>query len=104
LIPEKEVALVVKKLNNNAAWSVVWNEKVYDDLAGFDKITAGKIIERVEAYLAQDPANLGKPLTGHLEGIFRYRYGDYRILYILDYEVRTMTILGVGHRPDVYRN
>jgi mRNA interferase RelE/StbE len=91
-------------LASNPAWSVVWNEKVYDDLAELDKITVGKIIERVETYLVQDPANLGKPLTGHLAGIFRYRYGDYRILYILDYGARTITILGVGHRRDVYRS
>jgi len=89
-------------LASDAAWSVLWNEKVYDDLAALDRITARKIIERVETYLAQDPPNIGKALTGHLAGIFRYRYGDYRILYVMDYGARTITILGVGHRRDVY--
>jgi mRNA interferase RelE/StbE len=91
-------------LASDAAWSVVWNEKVYDDLAELDKMTAGKIIERVETYLAQDPPNLGKALTGHLAGIFRYRYGDYRVLYVMDFEARTITILGVRHRREVYGN
>jgi len=91
-------------LGSDTPWKVVWNEKVYGDLSTVDKTTAVKIIERVESYLAQDPVNLGKQLSGRLAGIFRYRYGDYRILYILDYTAQTITILGVGHRREVYQN
>jgi mRNA interferase RelE/StbE len=91
-------------LSSDTPWKVVWNDKVYDDLAALDKMTAGKIIERVETYLVQNPVNIGKPLSGRLAGIFRYRYGDYRILYVMDFEARTVTILGVGHRREVYQN
>jgi mRNA interferase RelE/StbE len=90
-------------LGSDAPWQVVWNNRVYDDLAALDKTTAGKIIARVETYLAQDPVNLGKHLTGPLAGIFRYRYGAYRILYVMDFGAHTVTILAVRHRRAVYR-
>ncbi len=91
-------------MGSDTPWKVVWNEKVHNDLSAVDKSTAAKIIDRVEGYLTQDPVNLGKPLSGHLAGIFRYRYGDYRILYVLDYAAQTITVLGVGHRRKVYQN
>jgi mRNA interferase RelE/StbE len=36
-------------------------------------------------------------------GCFRYRVGDYRIIYLLDRSARELTVLRVGHRRDVYR-
>ena len=91
-------------MDSDVLWQVVWNPEVYDDLSALNKTTAGKIIGRVESYLVQDPVNLGKPLTGALTGISRYRYGDYRILYVMDFETHTVTILAVRHRREVYRN
>lgn len=91
-------------MDSDAPWQVVWNDKVSDDLAVLNKPTAGKIIARVETYLARDPVNLGKPLTGALMGIYRYRYGDYRILYVMDFETHTVNILAVRHRREAYRN
>jgi mRNA interferase RelE/StbE len=41
-------------------------------------------------------------LKGNLAGLFRYRFGDYRILYILDKQAKTIEISSVGHRRDVY--
>jgi mRNA interferase RelE/StbE len=40
-------------------------------------------------------------LTGR-EG-WRMRVGDYRIVYKIDDDRRTATVVHVGHRPDVYR-
>lgn len=40
-------------------------------------------------------------LTGR-EG-WRIRVGDYRVVYEIDDKGRTLTILHVGHRRDVYR-
>ncbi len=34
---------------------------------------------------------------------YRLRVGDYRILYVIDHENHTVTIVTVGHRREVYR-
>jgi mRNA interferase RelE/StbE len=34
---------------------------------------------------------------------WRIRVGDYRILYVIDSEADTVTVLDIGHRKDIYR-
>ena len=52
--------------------------------------------------LAQDPRPPGcLKLTGR-DG-WRIRIGDYRVVYEIDDSGRTVTVLHVGHRRDVYR-
>jgi len=36
-------------------------------------------------------------------GCFRYRLGDYRLIYLRDRSARTLVVLKVGHRRDAYR-
>jgi mRNA interferase RelE/StbE len=36
-------------------------------------------------------------------GCFRYRFGDYRIIYQLDWPEKRLIVLKIGHRRDVYR-
>lgn len=35
-------------------------------------------------------------------GCFKYRLGDYRIIYQIDWETERLTVLKVGHRREVY--
>jgi mRNA interferase RelE/StbE len=67
---------------------------------------ARSTLERINAKilaLREDPRppGVGK-LSGNLEG-WRVRVGDYRILYQIDDADRTVIIVRVKHRRDVYR-
>jgi len=84
-------------------YKVRWHEDVWKDFRDFDKEVVRKVIDRVTKYLAQDPLKLGKPLKENLAGLLRYRFGDYRIMYIVDIPGEMITILKVRHRKDVYR-
>lgn len=85
------------------AYSVLWHEQSLDDLKALDRKAAGKIVDRVKNHLSQSPDSLGKPLKGVLKGLFRYRYGDYRILFTIDRAKSEILILHVGHRKNIYR-
>jgi len=37
-------------------------------------------------------------------GLWRIRQGDYRIVYSIDDSSKTVTILRIGHRREVYRS
>ena len=51
----------------------------------------------------EDPRQIGKPLTGQLGDLWRYRVGNYRVIAsIEDHEVRIL-VVRVGHRSRVYR-
>lgn len=85
------------------AYKVIWHEKALADLKSLDRVIARKIIDRVKGHLVRQPDKLGKPLKGVLQGLFRYRLGDYRIVYSIDRKEGQISILHVAHRSEVYR-
>jgi mRNA interferase RelE/StbE len=52
--------------------------------------------------LAEDPRPSGCLKLTNREG-WRIRIGNYRVIYEIDDEQTTITVLHVGHRRDVYR-
>ena len=83
-------------------YKVVYLDQVEEDLKKLDKTTVKKILARVEAYLAKDPKGLGKPLKGDFQGCWRYRWGDYRVIYKISEHEILIIILRISHRKEVY--
>lgn len=62
----------------------------------------GRIVSRLLALKTEPrPPDL-KKLRGGTNG-YRLRVGEYRILLEIDDSARSVTVLAVGHRRDVYR-
>ena len=61
------------------------------------------VIEFITATLIENPRRVGRELRNELAGIHSARRGSYRILYRIDERQRTVTVLRVDHRGDVYR-
>jgi len=83
-------------------YKVAYLDSVEEDLKKLDKSTARKILNRIETYLAQDPDGLGKPLKGDFQGYWRYRWGDYRVIYKISEREILILILRISNRKDVY--
>lgn len=64
---------------------------------------AAAVVETLGA-IAGNPRRLGKPLRFDLEGHWSARRGPYRIVYCIDEETRTVAVVTVAHRADVYRS
>jgi mRNA interferase RelE/StbE len=69
------------------------------DLEKMDKYIATKIADKIEKDLSKVPP-AGKSLSGDLHGLFSYRVGDYRVLYVKIPE--GVLVLRIGHRIEVY--
>ena len=52
--------------------------------------------------LATDPRPRGSVKLTHRHG-WRIRVGDYRVIYEIDDSRRSVTLIHIGHRRDVYR-
>jgi mRNA interferase RelE/StbE len=75
-------------------------ESVAKDLRTVPNADVARILARVNA-LSEDPRPSGcEKLSGQER--YRLRQGDYRILYEIDDGRRTVTVVKVGHRRDVY--
>ncbi|MHB8438359.1 MAG: type II toxin-antitoxin system RelE family toxin [Acidimicrobiales bacterium] len=53
--------------------------------------------------LRDQPRRVGRELGGELHGYFSARRGAYRVIYRLDEEERTIHVVRIEHRADVYR-
>jgi mRNA interferase RelE/StbE len=84
------------------AYKVAYLDSVEEDLEGIDKSTVKKILTRIETYLAQDPKRLGKPLKGDFQGYWRYRWGDYRVIYKISDREILIAVMRISDRKDVY--
>lgn len=85
-------------------YNIRWHEEAINDLKKIDRQTQKKIITRIKDYLSKDPLSLGKPLQGIFKGLYRYRYGSYRIIYAIDRDSVIILILRIADRKNVYEN
>jgi mRNA interferase RelE/StbE len=83
-------------------YKILWDSKALDDLRSLDKQIAVSIVKKLQEYLVRDPVHLGKPLTATYKGLYRYRYGDYRIIYEILSAKKTVVVTKVGHRSKIY--
>lgn len=84
-------------------WKIRLNPKTEKDLQKIDKTVQKRIFKYLKGLTAvENPRLFGKALQGNLQGLWRYRVGDYRLVcQILDTEI-TILVIKVGHRKNIY--
>jgi mRNA interferase RelE/StbE len=85
-----------------APWHLVLSAPAGRQLARLPEKYATAVLDLLPA-IAANPRRLGRRLRFELEGRFSARRGPYRVIYSLDEEARTVNVLAVAHRADVYR-
>jgi mRNA interferase RelE/StbE len=84
-----------------ASYRIVFKKSVAKDLRPIPNTDVQRILKRIEG-LAEDPRPAGTmKLSGDEK--YRIRQGNYCILYTIEDDFITVTIVKVGHRRDVYR-
>ena len=84
---------------------VFYTARARKDLKSLDGAISKKIVLYVEANTKKNPLKKAKVLKGAMEGLYRYRVNDYRVLFEIDEhgQVSILTILRIKHRKDVYK-
>jgi len=70
-------------------------------IAKLDRIPRERVLTAIEA-LALDPRPVGAIKLTDGSGM-RIRVGDYRVVYVIDDAVVTVTVVRIGHRRSIYR-
>lgn len=78
---------------------VVLTRRAMKDLEKLDGQAKRRILEKLQLN-AQDPLEHSVKLTDSKLGTYRYRVGDYRIIF--DLEGEALIVLRVGHRREIY--
>ncbi|MEK7064057.1 MAG: type II toxin-antitoxin system RelE/ParE family toxin [Patescibacteria group bacterium] len=67
-----------------------------------DSQTQKRIIEKLSFFSeAPSPIVFAEHLTNHEIGSYRYRIGNYRVIFDLEDDI--LVVLKVGHRREIYR-
>jgi len=90
-------------VTDGAQFAVAWTDISRRALARLPEKVATAAVEFIYGSLAETPRRVGKPLQLGLAGLHSARRGDYRVIYRIDDELRTVTIMAIEHRSDVYR-
>jgi mRNA interferase RelE/StbE len=81
-------------------YSVLILRRAQKELSDLPKDIYPRVSESLQA-LSNDPRPSGCLKLKGREG-WRIRVGNYRVLYKIDDEQKTITIMHIGHRRDVY--
>jgi mRNA interferase RelE/StbE len=80
---------------------IEWTEPAARDLEKLDRQVARRILKRLTWLSKNFDSVTPEPLTGELRGAFKFRVGDWRVVYTV--EGKTIVIQFVGHRREIYK-
>ena len=87
------------------SWSVAFTPAFRKSVADVDKKLQGRVLVAI-AELSEEPDKVHgdtvKPLVGELKGLWRYRVGDYRLVYEPRPDKRIVVLLLFESRGGVY--
>ena len=87
-------------------YSLAITARAKKDILNLPKADAVRITKKLRFFISSpDPLHHAKPLTNTDVAEYRFRVGDYRILFDVDSKgnITILTILTIQHRKDVYR-
>ena len=72
-------------------------------LGRLPEAVAAAIVEFMVGALTEAPRRVGYPLQRELAGLWAARRGPYRVVYEIDDDQRTINVVRIDHRADIYR-
>ena len=70
--------------------------------AKLDKETQSAIVKKLSFFVSTpNPLSFAKRLTRMMTGRYRFRIGDYRVIF--DVQGDIIVVLAIGHRSEIYR-
>jgi mRNA interferase RelE/StbE len=81
-------------------WKIIIAPKAEKEILALDPVARKRLGKKLQE-LVKDPIRQSKQLRDSELGAYRYRVGDYRVVF--DVSGHTINILRVGHRREIYR-
>jgi len=78
-------------------------DRAIQDLSGTDKAMARRILSRLNWLVENITSIRREPLAGELSDYYKFRVGDYRILYQVFDDRQLIIVHRIGHRREIYR-
>ncbi len=74
------------------------------DLRKLPRPVRRKILHKLDFFCAsENPLTFAKAMKDDRFGQYRFRIGDYRVIFDADTKTKDLVVLAVGHRKEIYR-
>lgn len=81
-------------------YQLIYTKRAVRDIRGLDETVRQRLKTALERY-RDDPLSFARKLTNPEQGTYRFKIGDYRVIFDMDQD--KIVILRAGHRKDIYR-
>ncbi|MHA1649225.1 MAG: type II toxin-antitoxin system RelE family toxin [Candidatus Helarchaeota archaeon] len=81
-------------------YEILLTHRALKDLKNIEKGIYNRIFIKLNEY-REDPLKYARKLVNPKIGTYRFRIGDYRVIFDIDKE--NIIILRIGHRKDIYK-
>lgn len=81
-------------------YSILYAKTAAKEIQKLDNVTKKRLRKKLEEY-SKAPLAYAKKLTDSKIGTYRWRIGNYRVVF--DIKHQNIMILRVGHRREIYR-
>ncbi len=81
-------------------YTLVYTKRAVQDIEALDRLAKKRIGNKI-IQLQDDPLQKSKKLINSKIGTYRFRIGDYRVVFDVDKD--RVVILRIGHRGEIYR-
>ena len=81
-------------------YRLVYTRRAERDIKKLDSNTRERVGKSLLRY-SEDPLKFAEKLSDSILGEYRFRVGDYRVIF--DLEENEIVVLRVGHRREIYK-
>jgi len=81
-------------------YKIILTKRALKDIEKIDIKTKTHIGNKLKS-LIDDPVKISRKLSNPIIGTYRFRIGDYRVIFDIDKD--EVIILRIGHRRDIYK-
>lgn len=86
-------------------WNLKFDDGALEDLVLLERQDVLRLKKKIDYFLASpDPLSFARKMVESDVGEYRWRIGDYRVLFDVDADKKLIFVTAIGHRKDVYRN
>lgn len=82
------------------SYKIVYTRQAVKDIRKLDDVAKKRLGSKIESY-SKNPKQYSKKLSDSRLGGYRFRVGNYRVVF--DIDGFTLVILRVGHRREIYK-
>lgn len=75
-----------------------------DRIRRLDKQIASRVMKRLAWFSENFEKMKPEALTGRYAGLFKFNIGDYRVIYSINHEKKTLHVVLFNHRSVAYRD